>query len=169
MGNAVNQTVPTNCVDGRKRQVCCPPVILQEQYFDPTSKEIEAHYQWLSMFFHHENYIRIQNQPVMLLYYYNERALPIIEELRKLAIKDGFDGIYWIVGCSAAPDEIFVMNNPNLTNMMKRKTQTLDLFPLDDVFNQSMTYPYPLAWVDTYKILNGVIFKKRPHRVRIRK
>lgn len=152
MGNAVNQTVPTNCVNRRKERVRCSPVILQEQYFDPTKEEIETHYQWLSRFFHHENYIRIQNQPVMLLYYYDKRALPIIEELRKLAIKNGFDGIYWIVGRSAAPDEIFVMNNPNLTNMMKRKTQTLDMFPLDDVFNQSMTYPYPLAWVNTYKI-----------------
>jgi len=151
MGNAVNSTVLTNCVDGRKRRVRCPPITLQEQYFDPTREEIEMHYEWLSKFFHHENYIRIRNQPIMLLYYYDERAIPIIDELRKFAIKDGFDGIYWIVGRSAAPDEIFVMNDPNLTNMMERKTQTLDMFPLDNVFNQSMTYPYPLAWLSTFK------------------
>ncbi|KAL3807281.1 hypothetical protein ACHAXA_002817 [Cyclostephanos tholiformis] len=154
MGNAVNQTVPTNCVGRRKQRVRCPPVILQEQYFDPTKEEIETHYQWLSRFFHHENYIRIQNQPVMLLYQYIERALPIVEELRKLAIKNGFDGIYWIVGRSAAPDEIFAMNkeHPSLTVIIKEATQTLDLFLLENVFNQSMTYPHPLAWVSTYEI-----------------
>ena len=167
MGNAVNQTTPTKpCFQkrkGRQERVRCPPTTLQEQYFDPSREEIETHYQWLSRFFHHDNYIRIRNQPVMLLYFYDVRANPIIQDLRRLAVKDGFDGIYWIVGRSAAPDEIFAFpesdNNGTMTadqehlmNRMKKLTQTLDLFPME-IFNQSMTYPYPLQWLtSTFKI-----------------
>ena len=143
MGKAIFQTIPTN----RNRAIT-----LQEQYFEPSKQEIKQHYQWLSRFFHHQHYIRIQNQPVMLLYSYDERAVPILQELRQMATSDGFDGIYWIVGRNAAPDEIFVPHQ-NLTEremkVMNKKTQTLDMFPLDEVFNQSMTYPYPLPWLTT--------------------
>ena len=154
MGNAMNRTAPTDCVDRRNQRMRCPPVTLQEQYFDPTRDEIETHYKWLSRFFRHEKYIRIRNQPVMLLYHYDGRAVPIIEELRKLAIEDGLDGIYWIIGRKAAPDEIFALDkeHPSLVDIIKEQTQTLDMLPLDGVFNQSMTYPYPLKWVNTYEI-----------------
>lgn len=142
MGKAIFQTIPTN----KNRAI-----VLQEQYFDPSREEIKAHYDWLSQFFHHKHYIRIQNQPVMLLYSYDERAVPILQKLRSLAKNDGFDGIYWIVGRNAAPDEIFVPQNltERAMDVMKKKTQTLDMFPLQEVFNQSMTYPYPLPWLTT--------------------
>lgn len=146
MGKAIFQTIPTN----KNRAIT-----LQEQFFEPSRDEIKEHYEWLSRFFHHENYIRIKNQPVMLLYIYDERAIPILQELRTLAKNDGFNGIYWIIGRNAAPDELFVPLNltRKTTQIMKKKTQTLDMFPLDEVFNQSMTYPYPLPWLtNTYTI-----------------
>ena len=156
MGNAVNQTDNRNCISPRGKRVKCPPIILQEQFFMPTKKEIALHYQWLSQFFHHANYIHINDQPVMLLYYYDERVISIIQQLRLLAIQDGYDGIYWIVGRSAAPNDIFTLQNTNLTTMMKRKTQTIDMISAmkDGIFNQSMTYPYPLQWLigSTYTI-----------------
>lgn len=156
MGNAINQTDNKNCISPRGKRVKCPPIILQEQYFTPSLNEITLHYQWLSQFFHHTNYIHIDNQPVMLLYYYDERAIPIIQQLRILAIQDGYDGIYWIVGRSAAPNDIFTLQDTNLTTMMKRKTQTIEMISAinDGIFNQSMTYPYPLKWLigSTYTI-----------------
>lgn len=147
MGKAIFQTIPTN----KNRAI-----VLQDQYFNPSPEEIREHYQWLSKFFHHKNYIKIQNQPVMLLYIYDEKALPILKELRELAKGDGFDGIYWIIGRSAAPDELFVPKNltARTLQIMEKKTEKLDMFQLDDFFfNQSMTYPYPLEWVtSTYKV-----------------
>jgi hypothetical protein len=146
MGKAIFQTIPTN----KNRAI-----VLQDQYFNPTPEEIQEHYSWLSQFFNHKNYIKIDNQPIMLLYIYDERALPILNELRELAKKDGFDGIYWIVGRSAAPDNLFVPRNmtERTEQIMQKKTQNLDMFPLDDIFNQSMTYPYPLEWItSTYNV-----------------
>jgi Glycosyltransferase WbsX len=98
MGKAIFQTIPTN----KNRAIT-----LQEQYFDPTEDMVQEHYQWLSQFFRHPNYIKINNQPVMMLYYYDARAIPILKELRMFAKQDGFDGIYWIVGRSAYPDGLY--------------------------------------------------------------
>jgi hypothetical protein len=166
MGNAINQTDNKNCISPRGKRVKCPPLILQEQYFTPSLDEITLHYQWLSQFFHHANYIHINNQPVMLLYYYDERVIPIIQQLRILAIQDGYDGIYWIVGRSAAPNDIFTLHDTNLSTMMKRKTQTLDMISTaihDGIFNQTLTYPYPLKWLigSTYTIPHWCLRKHR--------
>jgi Glycosyltransferase WbsX len=98
MGKAIFQTIPTN----KNRAIT-----LQEQYFDPTEDMVQEHYRWLSQFFRRPNYIKINNQPVMMLYYYDARAIPILKELRMFAKQDGFDGIYWIVGRSAYPDGLY--------------------------------------------------------------
>lgn len=146
MGKAIFQTIPTN----KNRAI-----VLQDQFFDPSQDEIREHYRWLSRFFHHKNYIVIQNQPVMLLYIWDERAVPILEALREFAKEDGFDGIYWIIGRNAAPDEMYVAKNltEKQVQMMEKKTQPIDMFPMDTVFNQSMTYPYPLEWItSTYTV-----------------
>lgn len=142
MGRAIFQTVPT---------IRNKAIVLQEQYFNPSPAEIREHYQWLSKFFHHKNYILIDNQPVMLIYIYDERAEPILRKLRDLAKHDGFDGIYWIAGRNAAPDELFAPTNltDRQTLIMQKKTQPHTMLPLGDLFNQSMTYPYPLAWVNS--------------------
>jgi hypothetical protein len=146
LGKAIFQTIPTN----KNRAIT-----LQDQFFDPPREEIRKHYQWLSPFFRHKNYISIQNQPVMLLYIWDERAAPVLQALRDFAKEDGFDGIYWIVGRNAAPDELYVAKNltERQEKAMEKKTQQLDMFPLDEVFNQSMTYPYPLEWItSTYRV-----------------
>jgi hypothetical protein len=98
MGKAIFQTIPTS----KNRAIT-----LQEQYFDPTEEMIQEHYEWLSQFFHHPNYIKIRNQPVFMLYFYSPEAVPILQELRRLAQEDGFDGLYLIVGRSAYPDGIY--------------------------------------------------------------
>ncbi len=140
MGKAIFQTIPTN----KNRAI-----VLQEQFFDPSPAEIRKHYRWLSKFFHHKNYITIHNQPVMLMYIYDEKAERILRKLRELAKKDGFDGIYWIVGRNAAPDELYVPKNltDRSLDLMRKRTNPLDMFPLDEIFNQSMTYPFPLGWI----------------------
>ncbi|KAL7566786.1 hypothetical protein ACA910_019379 [Epithemia clementina (nom. ined.)] len=141
MGKPLFQTIPTS-----KRYA----IVLQEQYFNTTDDAIRRHYQWLSPFFHHANYIRIRNQPVFMLYSYDPRAIPILERLRYWATQDGWDGLYLIVGRSAAPDHIFVPDYPNLTertiDIMNKKSQSLETFNMT-AFNQSLTYPYPLEWI----------------------
>ena len=139
MGKPLFQTIPTN----KNRAI-----VLQEQYFNASHEQIQEHYQWLSQFFHHPNYILMDNQPILLLYYYDIRALPILQRLRYLAQRDGFDGLYLLVGRSAAPDHLFQPGNltDRLKQVMDFKTQTLNMIEMD-TFNQSLLYPYPLEWV----------------------
>mmetsp|Transcript_22082 Transcript_22082/g.48033 ORF Transcript_22082/g.48033 Transcript_22082/m.48033 type:complete len:547 (-) Transcript_22082:1389-3029(-) len=117
MGKAIFQTIPTN----KNRAIT-----LQEQYFDPTQEMIYEHFLWLKQFFEHPNYIRVNGQPAFLLYYYDPRALPILESLRKFAVEDGFSGLHFIVGRSSHPEELFT-NTSHLNNIDKSKLQTLDL------------------------------------------
>ena len=142
MGKAIFQTIPTN----KNRAI-----VLQEQYFNATQEMIYDHYLWLKPFFEHPNYIRIgnnghnnnngdnnndnnnnnnnnrnrnknQQQPAFLLYYYDPRALPILESLRQFAIEDGFAGLHFIIGRSSHPEHLYdtshfsLKNNTNNTN-----------------------------------------------------
>eukprot|EP00527_Entomoneis_sp_CCMP2396_P001348 CAMPEP_0198156100 /NCGR_PEP_ID=MMETSP1443-20131203/69475_1 /TAXON_ID=186043 /ORGANISM="Entomoneis sp., Strain CCMP2396" /LENGTH=563 /DNA_ID=CAMNT_0043822881 /DNA_START=21 /DNA_END=1712 /DNA_ORIENTATION=+ len=147
MGKAIFQTIPTN----RNRAI-----ILQDQYWNVTDEQIKDHYDWLSQFFHHHNYIRVNNQPVFLTYTFDERAIPILSKLRQLAIEDGFSGLHLIAGRSAMPDHIYVPPN-NMTTVLQqqlmRTMQTLETIQMDEthanssIFNQSMFYPFPLEYV----------------------
>jgi hypothetical protein len=53
-----------------------------------------------------------------------------------------------VVGRSSAPNHIYVPKKltKKVQNIMEKKTQTVDMLPMD-IFNQSMTYPYPLEYV----------------------
>jgi hypothetical protein len=139
MGKAIFQNIPTSKAKA---------ITLQEQYFNASDDMIHDHYLWLSQFFHHNNYIKIENQPVFLVYYYDKHSHHILERLRYFARQDGFDGIYLVVGRSAAPDHIYVPKNltERVQKIMEKRSQTVDMLPMD-IFNQSMTYPYPLEYV----------------------
>uniref|UniRef100_A0A7S2VAY9 Uncharacterized protein n=1 Tax=Entomoneis paludosa TaxID=265537 RepID=A0A7S2VAY9_9STRA len=147
MGKAIFQTIPTN----KNRAI-----ILQDQYWDVTDEQIKEHYDWLSQFFHHSNYIRVDNQPVFFCYNWDERTIPILSKLREYAIEDGFDGLFLIQGRSAMPDHIYSPPK-NLTKVLQEKLmrtmQTLETLGMDDnkfdssIFNQSMAYPYPLEYI----------------------
>ena len=133
----------------KRRTTMNNAIVLQKQFVSPSDGMIQVHYNWLSKFFHHKNYIKIQNKPVFLLYYYDEKVVHILERLREFAKKDGFDGLYLIVGRSAPAEQIFVPFNmtEDELRVMKRKTQTLGHIKDLDTFDQSMTYPYPLQWL----------------------
>lgn len=153
---------------------------LQEQYFNGTHDAIRDHYTWLAQFFHHPNYITVHGEPVLVLYYFDVRAIPVLKELRRLAVEDGFSGLYLIVGRQAYPPGLYdpshILNGTNnndsndsrLRDMITKRMQSLDVLqaeagpigedasestttsttPSDVVFNQSMTYPYPLEYVN---------------------
>jgi hypothetical protein len=184
MGKAIFQTGPTN-QNGA--------MTLQEQFFEPTVEEIREHYDWLSQFFHHPNYIKMKDntQPVLMMYSYDARAVPILQQLRKFAIEDGFTSLYLVVGRSGPPLDLF--NTSHLVGeklqLYNRQNQPAEILPVhtvygydeankvisitkqvrvknnrkatkrdvirrnvtyvtEVVFNQSMTYPYPLDYID---------------------
>lgn len=118
MGKAIFQTGPTNMKNA---------LILQEQYFNATQDMIHQHYLWLKPFFDHPNYIRVDGQPAFLLYYYDDQALPILESLRRFAIKDGFPGVHFIVGRSSHPEELLdtsdLLDDEHMRYQLKKKRQ----------------------------------------------
>mmetsp|Transcript_56846 Transcript_56846/g.138383 ORF Transcript_56846/g.138383 Transcript_56846/m.138383 type:complete len:571 (+) Transcript_56846:348-2060(+) len=191
MGKTIFQKIPTN----KNRALT-----IQEQFFEPTVEEIREHYDWLAQFFHHPNYIKMNHgtQPVLLLYIYDERAVPILKQLREFAIEDGFTSLYLIVGRSGPPRDLYDTSHleGDQREAFERQNQPLERFPVhtlhgydernkfvnitttekvrikkrdegpnssersiavtyrnvtvsvDVIFNQSMTYPYPLGYVD---------------------
>jgi hypothetical protein len=139
MGNAINQT--------KWKDKNGHALMLQKQYFDPSDDMIREHYEWLSQFFHHKNYIKIDNQPVFLMYTWFKEANFILERLRYYAKQDGFDGIYLIAGRSGPPEHIYVPENLSSMNEEKlNRSDTVDSLPMR-IFNQTMNYPYPLEYV----------------------
>lgn len=69
--------------------------IIQE-YGD--EKEWEAHYNYLNRFFADERYIKINNKPVFVIYKPEDIKMfsQMSQKCNHLAVKDGFDGIYFI-------------------------------------------------------------------------
>jgi Glycosyltransferase WbsX/Glycosyltransferase family 92 len=131
-------------------------MMLQEQFFNVTDAEIQEHYNWLKQFFHHEHYIRVANQPLLFLYKHHEDSAPVLRKLRQLAMEDGFDGLHLVVGRKAPPANIFEPADnlkPRLQRKLLSDVETLEQVGLDaahapaSVYNQSMTYPYPLPYV----------------------
>ena len=155
MGKTIHQSIPTS----QNRAI-----VLQRQYFNATSDMITHHYEWLRPFFHHHNYLKIDNQPIFMLYQLFKEAVPILRQLRRLAIEDGFDGLYLLLGRSGSHVDLFDTSRLNETQqkVFRRRSQSYERFaqymydrdPLIHqnsslaIFNKSIAYPYPSPWVD---------------------
>ena len=116
---------------------------LQQQYFPSGNiTAIKEHYNWLRRFFHHPNYITVQNQPVFMVYRMMVGSYAILRQLRQLAIEDGFPSLYITVGLDRP--------HPHLTpaSVIARSTQRatdLGRIPFD-LFNKTANYPNPNQW-----------------------
>jgi len=119
--------------------------VLQQQYFpDPSDAAVTAHYNWLKPFFHHPNYIKVNGEPVFMVYWWLPKNVPILKQLRHLAILDGFPGLYITIGMSFTHDELFPEG--------RDKGQKRNSFP-NGLVNKTVAYPYPLSWMEK-QVLN---------------
>lgn len=71
------------------------PQILVE-YILGSEKSWTNHYNYLKSHFNSNNYMRIDNKPVFSIINYDENIQRMCEFWNQLAIKDGFNGIYFI-------------------------------------------------------------------------
>lgn len=115
--------------------------VLQLQYFpDPNEVEgrsrIADHYKWLRRFFHHKNYIKINGQPLFMLYQKKPGAVPVLEEFRRLAIEDGFTGMYFTVG----------LTRPHADLQSFFPFRGIQRFKGFDTYNATVAYPNPADW-----------------------
>lgn len=117
--------------------------VLQLQNFpDPNEAEgrskIEEHYNWLRRFFHHKNYIKIDGQPLFMLYQKKPKAAPVLDEFRRLAIKDGFNGMYFTVG----------LTRPHADLQSFYPFRGIQRFKGFDTYNRTVAYPNPAEWTN---------------------
>lgn len=81
--------------------------ILAEQVY-PSAEDLEAHFHYLLPFFKDNRYIKIDNKPVLIIYDpvdLEEKSAQYLEDFRKLALKNGFKGLY-IIASNKRPDHL---------------------------------------------------------------
>lgn len=126
-------------------------IVLQDQYYNVTAVEVREHYNWLAQYFHHPNYIRVNDQPVLMVYQHDDRINPILKRLRRFAVQDGFSGLYYVAGRRASHEVLFPLSDRPLDERLRgeieRLTQPLEMFP-PHVYNKTASYPYSLEWVN---------------------
>jgi hypothetical protein len=115
--NRTSSTMPQS-TRSKKKHANEPPT-LQEQWFPPPlSPQILAHYRFLSRFFHHPNYIKVDGKPLFFVYkdiirkngggaakrnlLDSGRFQGILKRLNHLARKDGFPGLHLVRPASDA-------------------------------------------------------------------
>lgn len=71
-------------------------VLIRQTY--GTTKDWEEHYHYLSQYFRHQNYIKIENKPVLLIYKitHMRHRSEMFSCFHELARAEGFDGIYLV-------------------------------------------------------------------------
>jgi len=115
------------------------PNVLQKQYFPTDSNDptITDHYNWLRQFFHHPNYIKVDGQPLFMLYMKKPSSFPVLQRLRELAKNDGFPGLYIIVSFHRPHGHL--MPNIDLQKYKIPKQKRLAW----NGFNRTVAYPAP--------------------------
>lgn len=80
-------------------------VLMAQEY--GTEEDFRAHFEYMLPFFKDERYIKVDNKPVYQIY--KTFDIPCFEEMaecfNKWAIENGFDGVYFISGKTAAGSE----------------------------------------------------------------
>lgn len=121
------------------------PNVLQKQYFPENDDEgkITEHYNWLKQFFHHDNYIKVDGKPVLMMYQKKPGSFPVLTILKKLAIADGFPGLYLTVGLTKPHEHLLDIGDLSQWEVKPQKTSlALSKYNFDKV----VSYPNPAAW-----------------------
>lgn len=102
--NLSDKNVWVSYGENKEERINDPEGILLKQEYGKEEEWIE-HYRYLSDFFKDDRYIKINNKPVFLIY--RPLLIDCFEQMKfaweKMAIKDGFEGIYFI-GCNIPYD-----------------------------------------------------------------
>ncbi|CAB9514087.1 Lipopolysaccharide biosynthesis protein-like protein [Seminavis robusta] len=121
------------------------PNVLQKQYFptNQTDEAITQHYQWLRQFFHHPNYIKVDDgKPLFMLYQKKPGSFPVLKRLKELARQDGFPGLYLTVGLTMPHTHLQPISNPNQYKPPPQKWSTV----ARENFDRPVAYPNPSGW-----------------------
>eukprot|EP00979_Chaetoceros_neogracilis_P014758 scaffold4853_cov262-Chaetoceros_neogracile.AAC.5 len=121
------------------------PNVLQKQYFPENDNDgkITEHYEWLKQFFHHENYIKVDGKPVLMMYQKKPGSFPVLTRLKELAVVDGFPGLYITVGLTKPHEHLMDIGDPSQYETVPQKAAVA--FRKYD-FDKVVSYPNPAEW-----------------------
>lgn len=119
--------------------------VLQKQYFpeDDEDGKITEHYNWLKQFFHHPNYIKVDGKPVLMMYQKKPSSFPVLRILKKLAMEDGFPGLYITVGLTKPHEDLLEIGDHS---QYKTKPQQASVAFAKYEFDKVVSYPNPSEW-----------------------
>lgn len=120
--------------------------MLQPQFFpkSPDDPTIRQHYGWLSRFFHHPNYIKVDGRPLLMLYRRKKGLGLVLEKLQELAKQDGFpNGLYLTVGMNKPHKHL--VRIPNIT-AYQDEPEIFQHNVTYTMFDKIVAYPNPTDW-----------------------
>ena len=120
--------------------------VLQLQNFPQKDDDpaIEEHYRWLRQFFHHPNYIKVDGQPVLMMYQKKPGSFRVLKQFRRLAMNDGFPGLYITVGLTKSFDQL-VPEGKDLGQKIRNVPGGVG--KTHSIFNKTLAYPNPYDWL----------------------
>ena len=125
--------------------------VLKKQEFPNDEEKVKEHYDWLKQFFHHPNYIKVDGKPLFMLYQKKAGHRHWLPRLQKLAISDGFKGLYVVVGISKPHEHLLVVEDEEfqdaITAANKQKERLFGTtFYKQSLFDKVLDYPHPSDW-----------------------
>jgi Glycosyltransferase WbsX len=135
--------------------------MLQPQYFpkDPNDPRLRQHYEWLSRFFHHPNYIQVDGRPLFMLYRRKKGLGFVLEKLQEFAKQDGFpNGLYLTVGMNKPHKHLVRVNN---WTQYEEAPETFHGNVTFSMFDKIVAYPNPTDWS-----MNQTLMYSRPRCAR---
>jgi hypothetical protein len=139
LGNVSMETMPDQETDKQ---------LLQEQFVpeDPANDpRVTAHYKWMSRFFHHDNYIKVNGKPLLMVYTVSSPfIIGIIARFKQMAVEDGFPGLHVTLGSYQSHKVLFPQGSGKGVN---------DTLEGDNaVFDRLSNYPHPFDWQKREKL-----------------
>jgi len=128
--------------------------VLQKQYFPefdthgkPKTPQdlqlLKEHYQWLSQFFKLDNYIKVNDKPVLMIYQKKIRVKNVLNQFIQFAKDDGFPGLYCMVGLTRP--HAHLQRFVNITEYQSSITRNRNT----EFYHMTVMYPNPTIWFNT--------------------
>mmetsp|Transcript_28656 Transcript_28656/g.43740 ORF Transcript_28656/g.43740 Transcript_28656/m.43740 type:complete len:471 (+) Transcript_28656:172-1584(+) len=124
--------------------------VVQKQFFpefdkrnNPTPeglKQLREHYNWLSQFFHLDNYIKVHGKPVFMMYQKKVAVANVLRQFNKFAKEDGFPGLYFMVGLTRPQEHL--QSYVDVEEYKKSITRKRVI----EIYDSTVMYPNPSEW-----------------------
>ena len=136
-------------------------ILMAQEY--GSEKEWEEHFNYLNQFFKDERYIKVNNKPMLLIY--RTEHIPnvnkMVEFWDKLALENGFDGIYLVETLTIFQNDSFVDKSSAVVEFEPMFTMSSDLSFFQKVYDQLLSYTNKGLRSKSYDAVWKTILKRK--------